>query len=260
MAAVNDDRTVSGESRARRRDDTGSVPTGHEPGWRGRLARFGRDWAVVVLLGTLALLGAAKVGEDVLAHESTAFDDTVQRWMLAHETPWLVRIFVIITQLGSVVPMCALAVAGAGYLWYRGKRSVAATVMLAPVVAVTLFSVVKRAYARPRPAGLGGIVQSSYSFPSGHATASVAVCVTLAYVFWREGFVRRPVALAFAVLVPLLVGMSRIYLNVHWATDVLGGWSAGLVIAILSIVLYDRNRRRRRADPDVVMPSLSRTH
>ena len=108
--------------------------------------------------------------------------------------------------------------------------------------------------------GLGGIVPSSYSFPSGHATASAAVCVTLAYVLWREGFVRRPVALAFAILVPLAAGFSRIYLNVHWATDVLGGWSAGLVIAILSIVLYDRNWRRRPADPEVVMPSLSRTY
>jgi len=224
----------------------------------GRLARFSRDWALVVLLGALSLFGVAKVGEDVFARESTAFDESVQRWMLAHEVPWLVKVFVVVTNLGSVGPMCALALAAAGYLWYRGKRSVAATVLLAPVAAVGVFDFVKQAYARPRPIGLGGIVPSSYSFPSGHATASAAVCATLAYVYWREGFTRRSTAIVFAVLMPLLIGFSRIYLNVHWATDVLGGWSAGVVIAVLSIVLYDRNRRRRRTDTTVTS-SLSRS-
>ena len=212
--------------------------------------RFLRDWAVVVILGVLALLGTARVGEDVFAHESTAFDAAVQRWMLAREVPWLDRVFIVITNAGSVVALCALAGVGAAYLWYRRKRRVAATVLLAPVVAVAVFTAVKQAYARPRPVGLGGIVPSSYSFPSGHATAATAVCLTLAYVYWREGFVRRPAALWFAILVPLLVGISRVYLNVHWATDVLGGWSAGVVIAVLSIVLYDRNRRRERATPN----------
>ncbi len=224
----------------------------------GRLARFSRDWALVVLLGALSLFGVAKVGEDVFARESNAFDESVQRWMLAHEVPWLVKVFVVVTNIGSVGAMCALALAAAGYLWYRGHRSVAVTVLLAPVAAVGVFNFVKHAYARPRPIGLGGIVPSSYSFPSGHATASAAVCATLAYVYWREGFTRRSTALVFAVLVPLLIGFSRIYLNVHWATDVLGGWSAGVVIAVLSIVLYDRNRRRRRTDTTVTS-SLSRS-
>ena len=88
-------------------------------------------------------------------------------------------------------------------------------------------------------------MDSSYSFPSGHATVSAAVCCTLAYVLWREGFVGRWTALAFAVVVPILVGVSRLYLNVHWATDVLGGWIVGLMIAALSAALYDHHRRRR---------------
>ena len=123
-----------------------------------------------------------------------------------------------------------------------------ARMLVVPVVAITLFSVVKRIYVRPRPLGLGGRVDSSYSFPSGHATASAAVCGTLAYVLWREGFIGRRTALAFAVLAPLLVGVSRLYLNVHWATDVLGGWSVGLFIAVLSAALYNHHRRRRVTD------------
>jgi undecaprenyl-diphosphatase len=212
--------------------------------WRDWLARGMRDWAVVVAVGTLALFGVAKVGEDVFTHESTSFDGAIQTWILAHQHPALVKLFIWITHAGGVAPMCLLAVGGAAHVWHRGHRRTAATVLLAPSVAVLMFLALKSIYARPRPAGLTGIVPSSYAFPSGHATASAAICCTLAYVYWREGYLRRRTALLFAILVPFLVGFSRVYLNVHWATDVLGGWSSGLLIAVLSALLYDRNRRR----------------
>jgi undecaprenyl-diphosphatase len=233
--------------------------------WAEWFKPFVRNWTVVVLVGTGALLGFAKVGEDVFAHESTSFDGAVQAWMLAHQIPLLDAIFLWITRMGGITGMCVLAVAGAAYLWYRGHRRVAAGVLVVPVVAITLFSAVKRIYARPRPLGLGGRVDSSYSFPSGHATASAAVCCTLAYLLWHEGFIGRRTAFAFAVLAPLLIGTSRLYLNVHWATDVLGGWSVGLFIAVLSAALYNHHRRRRATDRDVSTlgatpsnPSISR--
>ncbi len=227
--------------------------------WRARLVRFARDWSLIVAIGAIALVGVAKVGEDVFAHESTSVDGFVQRWMLSHQHAALDAAFIFVTTVGDVVPMCVLALVGAGYLWRRGHRRVSAGVMLTPAVAITLFSVSKQLFARPRPLGLGGRVPSSFSFPSGHATAAAAVCCTLAYVFWREGFVRGRRALAFAIVAPLLIGISRLYLNVHWATDVLGGWSAGLLIAVLSATLYDRNRRRRAASPNDVPSSLKTT-
>lgn len=238
---------MSAPIRSRRAGDSAPAPpTPRVPGWRGWLTRFARDWAVIVAVGTIALVAFAKVGEDVFEHESTSFDGAVQGWVLAHQSPVLDRLFLWITTVGGITAMCVLAVAAAVALWYRGRRRVAAGVLIAPTVAIGLFALVKQLYARPRPAGLGGVVSSSYSFPSGHATASAAVCCTLGYVFWRESFVRGRVAVAFAILAPLVVGVSRVYLNVHWATDVLGGWSAGLLIAALSAVLYDRYRRRRR--------------
>jgi membrane-associated phospholipid phosphatase len=175
----------------------------------------------------------------------TSFDGAVQGWMLAHQDPRLEAVFLWITRIGGLMGMRVLAVAGAAYLWFRGHRRVAAGVLVVPIVADLLFNTGKLVYARPRPLGLGGRVDSSYSFPSGHATVSAAVCCTLAYVLWREGFVGRWTALAFAVVVPILVGVSRLYLNVHWATDVLGGWIVGLMIAALSAALYDHHRRRR---------------
>jgi len=205
---------------------------------------------MVVLIGTAALIGFAKVGADVFTHKSTGLDATVQAWMLSHQDPLVDSVFLCITMIGGITGMRVLAIVGAVYLWFRGHRRVAAGVLVVPVVSVLLFNIVKDIYERPRPAGLAGHVDHSFSFPSGHATTSAAVCCTLAYVLWREGFVGRWFALAFAVLVPLLVGVSRLYLNVHWATDVLGGWSVGLFIAALSAALYNHHRRRRRRARD----------
>ena len=239
---------MSAVSGRRARDQVADARSARSQRWRAWLARFIRDWAAVVVLAAVGLLGFAKVGEDVFAHESTSFDGAVQGWMLAHQSPLADRIFAWITTLGGITGMCVLALAVAGFLWYRRRGSVAAGVLIAPVFSIVAFNVIKDLYARPRPLGLGGRVDSSYSFPSGHATASAAVCCTLAYVLWRGGYVRGRLALVFAIGVPLLVGGSRLYLNVHWATDVLGGWCAGVLVAVLCAALYDRYRRRQAVD------------
>jgi len=207
--------------------------------------RFSWAWIIVVLVGTASLIAFANVGAAVFTDKSTTFDSAVQAWSMAHQKSGLHAVSMWITTIGGVMGMRLLAVAGAVFLWFRGHRRVAAGVLLVPIVTVRLFEFMKGIYARPRPGGLAGHVENSFAFPSGHATMSAAVCCTLAYVFWREGFIGRWTALVFAVLVPLLVGLSRVYLNVHWATDVLGGWSIGLFVAALSAALYNHHRRRR---------------
>ena len=208
--------------------------------------RFSWAWIIVVLVGTASLLAFANVGAAVFTHKSTTFDSAVQAWSMAHQKSGLHAVSMWITTIGGVMGMRLLAVAGAVFLWFRGHRRVAAGVLLVPIVSVRLFEFMKNIYERPRPGGLAGHVENSFAFPSGHATMSAAVCCTLAYVFWREGFIGRWTALVFALLVPLLVGLSRVYLNVHWATDVLGGWSIGLFVAALAAGLYNHHRRRRR--------------
>ena len=203
----------------------------------------GRDWAAMLGVTILSLWALAKIGEDVFSHETTAFDNAVQGWILAHQLKSLEAVFLAITVGGGITGMCVVALAGACFLWWRRRHREAVTVLVAPVVAIAFFNISKRVYARPRPAGLTGVTSSSYAFPSGHATVATAVCGTLAYVLYREGFIPRGAGIALAVSAPLLVGVSRVYLNVHWATDVLGGWSAGLLIVLLSVLLYNRQRR-----------------
>jgi len=206
-----------------------------------------RDWILVVILGALALLGFAKVGQDVFAHESIGFDMAIRSWVAAHQNPSVYFFFHWVTTLGATRSMYVLALLTAVYFWYRDRELVAASVLIAPALAVALYETVKRWYGRARPPGFNRLADNSFSFPSAHATAAAAVCCTIAYVLWREGVFGRVGALLLAVVVPLAIGVSRVYLDAHWATDVLGGWSAGLCIAALSAGLYNRARHYHRA-------------
>ena len=212
-----------------------------------RTKRLIKEWAVVVLVGLLALFACAKLGEDVFSHETGTFDGAIQSWVMAHQNGALVRVFLAITYMGSVPVMVSVAVVGALWLWRRSGRETGAAALIAPTVATTLFLVLKQIFARARPIIAGQPVLKTYAFPSGHATASTAVCCTLAYVYWREGFISRRVALCIAIVPPLLIGLSRVYLDVHWMTDVFGGWSLGLLVAVMGVMLFDRHRRREAA-------------
>lgn len=178
--------------------------------------------------------------------DATSFDGVVQHWVIAHQSRALHALFVAITIGGGINAMRLLALGAAIFLWIRRRRVAAAIVALTPVVAVPVSDLIKRELHRARPAGLGGTVDSSYAFPSGHATVSAAVCCAIAYAFWREGITTGRVSVALATIVPLVVGASRVYLNVHWATDVIGGWCIGILIALLGGMAHDRYAKHHR--------------
>ena len=204
---------------------------------------WARNWSAVVALGIVALAAFALVGEDVRHHETSGFDTAVRSWVLSHRPAWLISVYFWITTFGSVTPMVVYALIGALALWFRGRPIVASTVLVAPAAAVVAYLALKNVFVRTRPSGMGNALEGTYSFPSAHATTSAAICCTLAYVFWRERLVPAYAALLVAVLIPLLVGASRVYLDVHWATDIIGGWSVGLFIAALSAGVYSSSRR-----------------
>src|SRR5947207_2977292 len=137
-----------------------------------------RELVGVVVLGALALLAFAKVGGEVHAQETTAFDATIRAWMTSHRNSGLFAFFYGVTTLGQTRTMYGLSLAASLFLWYRERRRVAASVLIAPGLAVATYESVKRLYGRARPTGYAH-VDSSFSFPSAHATAAAAVCCTL---------------------------------------------------------------------------------
>jgi undecaprenyl-diphosphatase len=225
---------------------------------RGPEAQSGRDhalrnWTAIIALAVIALLAFAALGEDVVERETSLIDLGVRGWVHAHQWPPLIAFAQGLSIVASVNPLIGVATAAALYLAYRRRYLVALPVLVAPVLGVLAYVTLKDAFARARPSALATALEGTYSFPSAHATSSSAICCTIAYVFWREHLVSDAVALLFGLLLPLLVGLSRIYLDVHWTTDVLGGWSAGVLVAALSAALYNSIRHvqaRRQSTPE----------
>lgn len=115
-----------------------------------------------------------------------------------------------------------------------------AVIVAATLIASTLFTdVVKDVVARPRPPGAALVLTSGFSFPSGHTLNSTTTYGLLAVVAWRSGLPHaiRLTAAVVGVTLPILIGLSRIALDVHYPSDVLGGWLAGVAFVALAATL-----------------------
>lgn len=228
-----------------RRVAVGDVARRLRPGW---LSGAAAQWLVVLGVSGAAVASFAMLAEEVGERETAPFDAAVRAWTLAHHPASLVPVFDAFTVAGSTPVIGTLAALAALWLWRTRGVRLAAAAIATPLVALAVIGVLKVTFHRMRPPGAfldPGLAHAlHYSFPSGHSTGSMAIALTLAYVLVRERIAPRW-SLALAPLFAVLVGLSRIYLDVHWATDVIGGWAVGLALASGGAALYDRVRRTR---------------
>ncbi len=149
---------------------------------------------------------------------------------------WLEEMMRDFTALGGVGIFTLLTAMAAGYLLLTGKKRAALDVVLSIAGGIVLSSLIKAGFDRPRPdlVPYGSQVYTA-SFPSGHSMMAAVVYLTLGALFARlRASVRvKAYVLSFSVLLTVLVGISRVYLGVHWPTDVLGGWAMGAAWALL---------------------------
>lgn len=201
----------------------------------------------------------AKIASEMLEGDFDAFDRAV---LLALRQPgdpaqplgplWLQAAARDVTSLGSTAVLTILTLAALGFLML--KRAWTAVVLLAAsVIGGTLISTaLKNLIERPRPDFAAAVAQTqTYSFPSGHAFLSAVVYLTIGALLAR---VQRRIEvqiyiLSIAVALTLLVGSSRVYLGVHWPTDVIAGWCAGAAWSLIcwSIAAWLQAREGNRA-------------
>ena len=193
----------------------------------------------LIMTGVSALLVFVTLGIVVHQHAATAFDATVRDWVVSNRSPAAIAFFSLVSTIGSVTPMIVCSAAALLTLSLRRRSMVPLVGLMASAVAVLAYLGMKRMVLRARPSGVGNALEGTYSFPSAHATTSSAVCCTLGYLLWRERLVSGAVAVIIATLAPFVIGLSRVYLDVHWATDVIGGWELGLAIAAATVLAYE---------------------
>jgi undecaprenyl-diphosphatase len=166
--------------------------------------------------------------------------------------PWMVSAARDVTSLGGYPLLTLTTLLALGLLALERRPALMLVVAGASVGGGVLSAVLKNAFARPRPEVTSHLVAvDSSSFPSGHSMASAAVYVTLGALLARTT-PRLAMKLYFvgaALLVTFLVGVSRVYLGVHYPTDVLAGWTAGIAWAVLCQGVAVALQRRGSVEP-----------
>lgn len=174
------------------------------------------------------VIGFVELAERITEGAKLPFDRPVMLWLRRRHSPTTTRAVRAVTHLGGVWAVPAFALATAGYLAYvRGSRRPAALLTVPLVGSTAINAVLKAMYRRERPTFFAHIVQEkSYSFPSGHAMASAALAGCACVLAWRTPL-RYPVIAGSTVYVPA-IGVTRMYLGVHFPSDILAGWCVSL--------------------------------
>lgn len=209
-----------------------------------RAASWRVPWPVLALgVVALALLGLLWLGHELVEGDGARFDHAIIQAMRVPGHPgqpigpaWLPSAVRDVTALGSSTILTFVVIATASFLALKRRFGTAGLMIAATVLGASAVTIVKALVERSRPDLVGRLMaEASSSFPSGHAANSAIVYLTLATLLFpvlgdrkMRGFV-----LAIALLLVGAIGVSRVYLGVHWPSDVLAGWAFGSLWALL---------------------------
>lgn len=224
------------------------------------LSEARREWPIllIVLLTTAAVWTFIELADAVAGGSTLAIDRELLSLFRDPDAPglagppWLQEMMRDITGLGGTGVLTLITLSAIGFLLLERKDHAAALLLVAVLGGVVLTNVLKIGFGRPRPpfAEYEALLESA-SFPSGHSTMAAVVYLTIGALIAR---VRpdprvRVYVLVLSVLVAILIGISRVYLGVHWPTDVIAGWAVGSAWALfcwlVALLLQRRGRIER---------------
>jgi undecaprenyl-diphosphatase len=190
---------------------------------------------------------------------SGLFDQSVWAWFVGHRAPAVTTLMTAVSTAGGTAVMAVLALIGAGLLWWMRRRAEAGMVIGAALGAGLLVTGFKHLYDRARPPAAHRLtIETNYALPSGHALGSIVVLGVLAAVavLLSRRLAVQAGAVALAIAGIVTIGVSRLYLGVHWVTDVLTGWLLGgawLALCVTTLTLLQRHPQPTPASSTAAM-------
>jgi len=209
--------------------------------WFSRLEQHELEWLLVGLGACVLLLVFLKLASEVMEGETLAFDKRIVLAFRKADDPsrpigpaWMASSMMDLTALGGPTVIGLAVVAIVGFLLLQTRYWTALFILVTAASGEAVSYVMKTAFYRPRPDVVPHLREAfSTSFPSGHAMQSAIIYLTLGAMMMRlaERRLTKIYCFASAAMLTFLVGLSRVYLGVHYPTDVLAGWIVGLIWA-----------------------------
>jgi undecaprenyl-diphosphatase len=214
---------------------------------------------IPMLLLTIGVYAFIRIADEVFEGDTEHFD----KWMLRAmrrpndlATPigpgWVQEAGRDLTALGGVIVLVLVILTVSGYLWLRKKHHAMWFTLITSFTGMILAGILKRSFERPRPDIVPHLsIVNTTSFPSGHSMLSAVVYLTLGLLLSRTAtdHATRFYPVVVAIVLTFLVGLSRVYMGVHYPTDVMAGWLAGGVWALLCWTIAKYLQDRGQVEP-----------
>lgn len=186
---------------------------------------------VLIFLGIAFLIGTGKIQD---------FDDSIYQFAISIRSETLTNILKVFTEIGGVIGLVTVLLITIGVTIFFKKKKYGIMITLNLMVSTFTYLILKNIFQRPRPPVAERLVEErGFSFPSGHATNNMAFYVLAIYLVYRNiknRKIRNSIIVILSIM-PILIGFSRIYLRVHYPSDVVAGFCLGLVCVISFITL-----------------------
>jgi membrane-associated phospholipid phosphatase len=194
----------------------------------------------------LILFIVAKLAEEVLEREAFTFDKSFLLWLHQFANPSLDNLTLFITNLGDPSTVIVVAGISLAILWWRHLKVEIYIFIMACLGALILNTGLKLFFVRPRPELWNRLIkETSFSFPSGHALGSMVLYGFIAYLLAIHYPQFSKIIYSFSVILIGAIGISRLYLGVHWPTDIIAGYGVGFLWLMICITMLKLQRLRQ---------------
>lgn len=196
---------------------------------------------VAIVVTALAVFTIIAV--NVATHDFLSFDTVIRNWVYSRRSSGLSNIIIPVTYSGNVETVVVIGVIL--ILWKTTRKTYGFPFAIVAISSSVTYKIIKGLFKRPRPdVAVHLIKQGGYSFPSGHSMNCLVCYGFLIYLINRH-CKNKKLAATLSVLLTIqiiCIGLSRVYVGVHFPTDILGGWSLGIAFLTVAIIIYERIR------------------